>query len=109
MIWRTLLPVWTGRLPRLFLDTPDAFTDAILEVISEDPTIPSEPKYLRIGTDIKLNAEGGKCLTFLDLAAISQLHNSYGQLLLRCRPLQSVDNPPLTARCIRLAIVVCSE
>ena len=102
VIWRTLLPVWTGRLPRLFLDTPDAFTDAILEVISEDPTIPSESKYLRIGTDVKLNAEGGEGRTFLDLVAIPQLHNSYGQLLLRCRPLQSVDNSPLTARCVRL-------
>lgn len=102
VIWRSSLPVWIGRMPRIYLAHPDALADAILEVKTETQPALNGPEFLRIGIDVKLIHDRSDDRTYIDLATAHALREFYGPILLRCRPLHAVGIAPLTTRFIRL-------
>jgi hypothetical protein len=100
VVWREALPVWPGSWPRLRVSDGAAFAGAVLEVTPEDPAGP--PRFLRFGSDLRLQPTGPAGAATFHLGEVRALHNLFGSLRLTCRVPAAPDQPPLTARFIRL-------
>lgn len=101
--WRESHPVWVGTWPRLYVNLPDPFVGAVLEVTREDIGLAATRlQCFRIGEEVPFAVDSATGRTYVSLAGVPGLSGVFGTLRLECRLPTASDEPPLCARLVRV-------